>query len=189
MYIDFRIFPMFRSPPYKCQLDMNHSGAFFCYKSMDVAGMLICFNLNWFGYRKMMMRKAFWQMSFFLLFLALAFRPSRGLIGKKYFVRIVNNLENNQVLNFECKSGDDTIGPRTLPPLGEFEFKFHLFIQTYFECATWYSNRAAEFIAFKQGIEGCGGVHCIYSAQSVAVFRYNIATQQYAKAADWQIIT
>jgi hypothetical protein len=52
---------------------------------MGLAGMLICLNLNWFGNRKMMMRKAMWQMSFFLLFLALAFRPSRGLIGKKVF--------------------------------------------------------------------------------------------------------
>ncbi|ONI29881.1 hypothetical protein PRUPE_1G219300 [Prunus persica] len=57
---------------------------------------------------------------------------------KKFFVRIVNNLDNKR-LDFDCRSEDSVID-RSLPASGdEFEFGFRVNFQftTYFFCNLW----------------------------------------------------
>ncbi|XP_004309768.1 PREDICTED: uncharacterized protein LOC101313175 [Fragaria vesca subsp. vesca] len=109
--------------------------------------------------------------------------------GKKYFVRIVNNLDGNQELTFKCFSEDDIIGPRTIPPNEQFEFEFRETLFTFFQRSAWYSNYTCDFQAFNQkAVDAhCGGVHCIWTARQDGMYLFNIQTQEYVKKSDWSM--
>ncbi|CAB4292526.1 unnamed protein product [Prunus armeniaca] len=129
---------------------------------------------------------------YFLLLASLAFKPSSCSstlsIGKKYFVRIVNDLDNKP-LDFSCKSGDDQIN-RSLPNAGSnFEFGFRLGFTTQFNCDLRYSTYHAMIIAFRDDealLNDCGGVHCIWSAREDGIYLYRIKHDDYKKWYDWE---
>ena len=131
-------------------------------------------------------KKPTWGIYYFVLFLALYGLGSEAAIGKKYFVRILNNLDASQQLTFQCRSEDDVIGPRAVPPNGQFEFGFRESFYTSFECNAWYSNFKVDFVGFNEKlIDKCGGVHCIWSARADGMYLYYIKKAEYVKEYDW----
>ncbi|ONI29885.1 hypothetical protein PRUPE_1G219700 [Prunus persica] len=140
-----------------------------------------------------MQRKSIFQFYCFLFFLGLASAAQRDTSVtpfKKFFVRIVNNLDAKK-LDFECKSQEDVIA-RSLAARGdEFEFGFRLDIQlsTYYFCDLWYLNYHVGFHAFQvdeQLLDLCGGVHCIWQAQEDGIYLYNIQRGNWLRKYSWE---
>ncbi|PRQ41577.1 putative plant self-incompatibility S1 [Rosa chinensis] len=114
-----------------------------------------------------------------VLLIALAFGSSNASInfpGTKKFVRIVNNLSKGERLNFHCQSKDNDIGVRSLAVNEQYEFSFRINIwrTTLFFCRLWYSDKHAEFVAFKVSYDfyqDCGNQdHCIWTAKEDGVY-------------------
>lgn len=94
---------------------------------------------------------------------------------KKYFVRVINDLGASRVLQFHCMSKDDDLGLRTLPSIGEFEFKFRINFSgsTLFSCDFTYLNHHVTFDAFRADedfLKTCSGVHCIWEARPDGIY-------------------
>ncbi|KAM1045289.1 hypothetical protein ACFX13_037067 [Malus domestica] len=133
------------------------------------------------------------QLFYFSLFVALAFGPSAtsGLWpGRKRFVRIVNNLGNNQQLTYHCWSQDDDLGVRYLPPNQEWEWKFHLDFESVWDCDFSFSNYHAHkinvFFPSDKFIGRCGGAHCIWKAEDQGLSLFHIKGNFWEKVYDWQ---
>ncbi|KAK9931807.1 hypothetical protein M0R45_019071 [Rubus argutus] len=63
---------------------------------------------------------------------------SRAISGHKYFVRLVNNVNEISALHYTCWSLSDTMGPRELSPNAQWEFSFHYtLVLTVFQCDVW----------------------------------------------------
>lgn len=115
---------------------------------------------------------------FFLGLASVAHGDSWATPGKKYFIRIVNNLDNKQ-LAFVRKSADDVIS-HSLPHRGdqfEFGFRLNFFGTTLYFCNLKYQNHHVVFDAWKldkQLLRLCGGgVHCIWRAQEDGIYLFN----------------
>lgn len=137
-----------------------------------------------------------WHLYCFALFLALALgqsNSSRAILGHKYFVRLVNNINDRDVLHFTCKSDfGDVIGPRELAPNQQWEFGFRMFFGTQFNCENWYQsssgspNHTVEIVAFRRDdVPSYGGVHAIWSARDTGMWLYNSHSGQYTLKASW----
>lgn len=138
-----------------------------------------------------------WHISALFLALAAALVQSDGedgpIIGHKYFVRLVNNVNDLSVLHCTCGSNSDIIGPRELAPNGEWEFEFHYNPGfTYFECDVWYQvtsvsrNQSGGFVAFQgSDVHLYGGVHAIWSIRSTGFWLFHIKTGQYTLNGHW----
>lgn len=99
--------------------------------------------------------------------------------GKKKFVRIVNNLNNGERLNFRCQSKNDDLGVRSLAVNEQFEFGFRVNFwgRTLFFCHLWFLDKQASFVAYKSNLDfqtECGGAHCIWTAREDGVYLLHI---------------
>ncbi|KAI5348330.1 PREDICTED: S-homolog [Prunus dulcis] len=108
--------------------------------------------------------------------------------GKKHFVRIVNQLEKEQ-LDYHCRSADDDLGLRSLLPNGEWEFGFRNdFLKTHWDCDFWYANYSAHFRAFDLDddfLEKCGGAHCIWAAREDGISLFSITENEWYIELGW----
>lgn len=132
--------------------------------------------------------KAIWQVYCVVLLLALTFGsssawwPNQPL--KKNFVRIINNLNNGETLNFRCQSKDDDLDVRSLAVNEQFEFGFRVNFwgRTLYFCNLWYLDKHAVFDAFKPTMDfkaECGGSHhCIWTAKEDGVYLLNVSTNE-----------
>lgn len=137
-----------------------------------------------------------WHYSALFLALAAALVQSDdhgAIFGHKYFVRLVNNINDLSVLHFTCGSNSDTIGPRELAPNDEWEFGFHYDLGlTYFDCDLWYQvtsatrNQTGGFHAFRSSdVNAYGGVHAIWSIRPTGFWLFHIKTGQYTLYGKW----
>ena len=131
--------------------------------------------------------KAVW----FLFLFSLAIAPSMCAVIPflKHYVRIVNSL-NNEQLDYHCHSKDDDLGHRTLPPNGEWEFKFHVTLKTKVECKAWHSNFKyyANFTAYEMTDHFdylCGGRHCIYKFLEDGIYVHNVKSGDELRQVTW----
>ncbi|PRQ41573.1 putative plant self-incompatibility S1 [Rosa chinensis] len=117
----------------------------------------------------------------FVLLIALAFNSSNAWwinqLGRKKFVRIVNNLNNGERLNFRCQSKNVDLGVHSLAVNEQFQFHFkvNFWGRTLFFCRLWYLDKHVEIVAFKSNLdfqENCGGDHCIWIGKEDGVYMF-----------------
>ncbi|BFG14171.1 hypothetical protein CerSpe_004450 [Prunus speciosa] len=140
--------------------------------------------------------KGIWQLYCVVLFLALSFGLSTpwrwpSTPFTKNFVRIVNNLSNNQSFTSHCKSNDNDIGFHTLAPNEQYEWKFrvNMISSTLYFCNFWYKDYHNVFDAFKAKYEfiyDCGGAHCVWKAKDDGIYLTQGQTMEDKKWFDWK---
>ncbi|CAL9024060.1 unnamed protein product, partial [Prunus brigantina] len=104
------------------------------------------------------------------------------------YVRIVNNL-NNQQLQYQCNSKGDDFGLRSLPPKREYEwgFRVNFWDITLYLCNFWYLDNHGVFAVFRDTTDflyECGGAHCIWKAKEDGIYLFHIQTKEDKKLHD-----
>ena len=140
-----------------------------------------------------------WHLYCFLLVLALGSRLSNSspyIIGHKYFVRIVNNLSDHDILYYDCRSDAGDVMENEIAPNQQREWRFRatsgVYGGTVWSCKTWYQSSSgglkgdAFFRAFsKHDIHSYGGVHAIWSARDTGMWLCNTDTGEYTLKSPW----
>ncbi|GMH08256.1 hypothetical protein Nepgr_010096 [Nepenthes gracilis] len=112
----------------------------------------------------------------------IAFDPNIVIYPRKVYVRVNNDLDQSLKLTIDCKSKDDDLGKKELPPKGYLYWNFrpNIFGTTLFFCSmsSVYGTLSFDVYKFKRDYNGRCPNDCFWSVRSDGVHGTNENTLQ-----------